>query len=79
MNINFVDYGGDKYEAMSVAIIDGATVCEDGLHCGECKFLEPHDVVTSLDAKCTAIGCDLMWHDYWIAECEPDESKGATK
>lgn len=51
-------------------------VSEDNIHCDpSCPYLfrlNPNDVY-SLDARCTLTGEDLMWYDFWIAECE--ESK----
>jgi len=46
-------------------------VCEDGIHCGDCPYLEPYgDYERDLTAKCNLTGNDLMWYDYWIAECD---------
>jgi hypothetical protein len=41
-----------------------------GIHCGDCPYLEPYGRETDLTAKCKLLGRDLMFHDYWIAECD---------
>jgi len=45
-------------------------VCKDGIHCGGyCPYLNPYGEDEDLTAKCRMTGNDLMWHDYWIADC----------
>ena len=44
-------------------------VCSDGVHCCDCPHLKPYGESNDLTAKCDLTGNDLLWHDYWIAEC----------
>ena len=44
-------------------------ICEDNLHCGDCSFIKPYGKPEDLTALCLKSGNDLMWHDFWIAEC----------
>ena len=48
-------------------------VCKDNIHCGEdCPYLitPSSDISISLEARCSLLGRNLMYHDFWIAECE---------
>ena len=45
------------------------SVCDDGIHCGECRNLIVMDAEAG-HAVCKVTGNDLQWHDYWLAECE---------
>ena len=60
----------------SVAVpSNGVVVCSDGIHCGDCQHLKPYGAENDLTAKCDLTGNDLMWHDYWIAECDTHNVK----
>ena len=51
--------------------MDKPIICKDGIHCGsDCPNLKLYGDVYDLTAKCALSGNDLMWHDYWIAECD---------
>ena len=46
-------------------------ICKDKIHCsGDCPNLVPDGGCCSIDATCKLTGNDLMWHDYWVAECD---------
>jgi len=44
-------------------------VSKDGIHCGECTYLSEYGNEDDLTAKCELTGNNLIWHDFWIAEC----------
>ena len=51
----------------------------DGIHCGvACPNLQPFDKEKGT-AKCAVTGNDLMWHDFWIAECDAGKEWRAMK
>ena len=54
--------------------LENCNMCSDGMHCdGECPHLKIFGQEMDLTAKCDISGNDLMFHDYWIAECEADK------
>lgn len=55
--------------------LQNVVLCSDGIHCGDCPHLKPYGDQYDLTAKCDLMGKDLMWYDYWLAECSIDESQ----
>jgi hypothetical protein len=50
----------------------------NGIHCApRCPNLQPYDNPNDLTARCTLTGHDLIWHDYWVAECAVPEAPPA--
>ena len=50
-------------------------VHSDRIHCGDCPHLKPYGAEIDLTAKCDVTGNELMWHDYWVAECDPEKNE----
>ena len=51
--------------------MDKPIICKDKIHCGgDCPNLNAYGDEYDFTAKCVLSGKDLMWHDYWIAECD---------
>ena len=46
-------------------------ICEDDVHCGcHCpNLMTKQNGDIEYVGVCVLTGNDLMWHDYWIAEC----------
>jgi hypothetical protein len=59
-----------RYHRHFATSLQPVVVCSDGVHCGDCPHLKPYGAESDLTAKCGLTGNDLMWHDYWIAECD---------
>ena len=47
-----------------------AVISSDGIHCGDCLNLKSYGNEYALTAKCELTGKQLLWHDYWLAECQ---------
>lgn len=80
MPICWSGHATDKVNAMSEQIpLQEIDAIHDGTHCDpDCPFLKPwfHPYYHH-SAWCWKQGRDLVWYDYWMADCvehKPDEN-----
>ena len=71
----------DSLRKTKTMTMDKPIICKDGIHCDiDCPYLQPQDGGIEVTAKCALTGNDLMWHDFWIGDCdavpEPEPEDG---